>query len=140
MNIDSSSKKRLFKLIKNTSLLVCVGLLYYVFFRITGIGIPCLIKLITGKYCPGCGLSRMLIALLHLDFVSAAKYNFLLFALLPVGLIFGARKAYIYVKTGDSSTDKTEQIVIIIIFVLTVLFWILRNTETFSYLAPSTVI
>ena len=31
------------------------GCAYAAFYRITGIGIPCLFRLITGFKCPGCG-------------------------------------------------------------------------------------
>jgi hypothetical protein len=63
--------------------LILYGLLSYFF------GIPCPIKEATGVSCPGCGMSRALIALLTLDFSSALYYHPVAFVLLPmaVGLI-----------------------------------------------------
>ena len=43
---------------------------------------PCLIHRVTGYLCPACGTTRMLSALLHLDFAAALQLNpFMLFAL-----------------------------------------------------------
>ena len=51
--------------------------LLYVFFTKdgAGAGIPCTWLALTGYYCPGCGSSRALRAMLHLDFYQALRYN-----------------------------------------------------------------
>lgn len=113
-----------------------IGVSYFLFTQITDIGIPCIIKLLTNKYCPGCGVSRMCISLVKGDFYAAFRYNALLTVLLPFGVVFGGRRALIYVKTGKSEPDTTEVVALIIAFALTILFWIIRNSETYSYLAP----
>lgn len=38
-------------------------------------GIACPIRFITSEPCPGCGVTRSLLALLRLDFAAAAYYN-----------------------------------------------------------------
>ena len=43
--------------------------------------IPCFFHKITGFYCPGCGITRMLLSLLHLDFYQAFRWNPFLFLL-----------------------------------------------------------
>lgn len=68
--------------------------------KITGRGIPCIFRLITGLKCPGCGNTTAVLALLELDFMGAFAAN----------LIFLSEFAYIawaalcytleYVKTG----------------------------------------
>lgn len=42
----------------------------------------------------------------------------------------------ICLKTGSTEQDQPEEIALLIASVLAVVFWILRNTETFSWLAP----
>lgn len=44
----------------------------------------CMLHLVTGLHCPGCGMTRALHALLHLDWRQALAYNALFVALLPV--------------------------------------------------------
>ena len=40
--------------------------------------IPCVFNLITGYYCPGCGITRMFISIYKLDFYQATVNNILL--------------------------------------------------------------
>lgn len=44
----------------------------------------CILKLITGKDCWGCGLSRACMHLIHLDFENASYYNKMSFVVLPI--------------------------------------------------------
>ncbi len=134
--MDKEQKTRLKRLLAGFFSIVAAGLIYYILIKIIGKGLDCPIKAVTGKFCPGCGITRMCMALIEGDIKSAVKYNLLLMSLIPVFLIFGPRRAYLYVKKGESEPDKTESIVICIVFVLTVAFWIMRNTEKFSFLAP----
>ena len=78
----------------------------------------------------------MCMALLHLDFKEAMQQNCLLFFLLPVLLVYGIWKAVTFVKYGDRPLNKVEQAGTLVLFVLMVAFWILRNTERFAFLAP----
>ena len=73
---------------------VGIGLLYAVWFWITEWGIPCFYYLTTGFYCPGCGTSRMFLALLRLKFAEAFRHNpvvlilFFLWNLIALGCFF----------------------------------------------------
>lgn len=129
-------KKRLLKSLKKIGIVLAIGIAYALFVRLTGWGIPCVIYLATDRYCPGCGISRMFMALLRLDLAAALRSNALVLMLLPFGLIFGIRRLVIYVKTGRSDTDRLETTLLIPAAVLTVVFWILRNLPAFSFLAP----
>ena len=58
-----------------------IGLLYALWIRLTGIGIPCMFYSSTGLLCPGCGISRMFLAMLRLDLAAALQYNAAAFCL-----------------------------------------------------------
>ena len=111
-------------------LLIPAGLLlYFGFVRITGIGVPCIFHAVTGLNCPGCGISRMGMALLHLDLRTAYLYNRCVLILSPVIAVLFIRAAYLYVtgkKRGslEAKIEKYTGIVLIIIL----LFWgVYRN-------------
>ena len=57
----------------------------------------CLIKLICGYPCPGCGLTREGFAVLRLDFVAAVHFNPLIFVL-PLVLLVIIYKEYSFFK------------------------------------------
>ena len=44
----------------------------------------CIHKRLFGFDCPGCGMTRALYALMHLDFKTALHFNFAVFALFPL--------------------------------------------------------
>lgn len=98
--------------------------------------IPCPIKTITGFYCPGCGLTRMLLSLLKLDFYKAFRYNPLLFISLPIGI-------YLYIdfliKKDKSLYKKIPEKVWYIVIVIFIIYGILRNIPAFDFLAPTTI-
>ncbi len=68
-------------------LLLFLAAAYLAWYHYTGIGIPCIFRLITGLQCPGCGITTMFTALFFLDFHSAYEANQYLFVTLPF-LIF----------------------------------------------------
>lgn len=116
--------------------MLAVGFFYFLFVKLTGWGIPCVFYLVTDLFCPGCGISRMFMALLELDLITALRSNALVLVLLPFALIFGLRRLVIYVRTGRSDTDRLETALLIPTGLLTLAFWILRNLSAFSFLAP----
>jgi hypothetical protein len=129
-------KQRLRGSLIKFGLVLLLGVAYVIIHRLTGWGIPCVFYLANGKLCPGCGISRMFLALLELDFVRALQCNALVMLLLPFGLVFGLRRWIIYVRTGNTDMDKAETCLVMIAFALTVAFWILRNLPEFSCLRP----
>jgi len=50
--------------------------------------IPCFFKSIFHIPCPGCGMTRALLAVLHFDFALAISYNFMIFAMPLLYLYF----------------------------------------------------
>ena len=98
--------------------------------------IDCPIKKITGWYCPGCGITRMLLSLLKLDFYQAFRYNPLLFITLPVFLFFIGeailtKKEPLYNKVPDKIWT--------VVIVLFIGYGVLRNIPFFDFLAPSLI-
>lgn len=114
-----------------------IGVAYFAFVKLTGWGIPCIFHMLTGLYCPGCGISRMFFALARLDLQGAFAYNALVMVLLPFAVVFGLRRWWIYVKSGNMGMDKLEKFLVIPALLLTLAFGIMRNMDAFSFLAPA---
>ncbi len=96
--------------------------------------------MLTGTFCPGCGSTRALAALTHLDVVGAASMNLLVFACLPY-------LGYVYFSwlTRTLRTTPAPRRVFVVppwlawsILGGVILFWVLRNLPWFSFLAPGT--
>lgn len=48
---------------------LAVGVIYFCWLKVTGIGIPCIFRKITGWYCPGCGITTLILCISEQDFV-----------------------------------------------------------------------
>ena len=129
-------KGRFWQIGKKLVGLLAIGVAYYLFITLTGWKIPCVFYLISGKYCPGCGVTRMCLALVRLDFSAAFHHNALVMVLLPFALCYGIYRWIAYARTGKTDFSKPEQIGLIVVALLVMAFWILRNTSRFSWLAP----
>ena len=105
-------QRRLFRLLSGCGIALGVGLLYALFVRVTGLGIPCLFHVVTGLDCPSCGVTRMCMALLRLDFAAAYRYNAAILVLSPLGLAVAARQAWLYVKTGHPKLSKVVALLV----------------------------
>ncbi|MFM9330124.1 DUF2752 domain-containing protein [Paenibacillus mesotrionivorans] len=105
------------------------GLLYLkVWLPYTHIGIPCPVYTVTGFYCPGCGITRMLLALLELEPAQALRFNALPFVLIPLYLL--------HWTTKRKGMKRTSSVVMGIMLALTLSYGVLRNFEVFYWLAP----
>lgn len=120
-------KERFILTVKSFAVLLGGGLLYYIFYSITGIGLICPLNFITGLLCPCCGISRMLISLLKLDFEAAFYYNAALLIFMPLWITLCAIYFYDYIKTGNKKAKKWTTIVLYSSFAVVVIFGILRN-------------
>lgn len=134
MTMTHEEKKRLTSVVSKVAIVIAVGIAYALFVRLTGWGIPCLFHQWTGKLCPGCGITRMFLALLRLDFATAARYNLLVLCLLPFALVLSICKVHQYVKTGHTTMPAYEKVFYLLVFALCVAFTILRNSGTIPFL------
>lgn len=135
--LEIEEKKRLKKVLKKAIILLTVAVLYAIFVRNVGWGIPCVYKLLTKKLCPGCGISRMFLSLFRFDFVSAAKYNLLVLISLPFALFLVPYKSYQYIKAGKTKTGKFETVFYLVFFVLCIAFYFIRNSNIIPFFTIS---
>ena len=134
--LDLEQKKRLNGLLKKGGILIGIGLAYLVFVLLTSWRIPCIFYVLGGKYCPGCGITRMCVALARLDIPAAMGHNLLAFFLVPVLLVILLWKAAGYVRAGVWKRSKAETVFYIIAFVLCIVFTVMRNMPAYAWLAP----
>lgn len=86
----------------------------------------CPFFLLTGYKCPGCGSQRAIHSLLHLDIPTAFSHNALLVLLIPFLLVL-VYAEIMYTKKPNLYRRVNSQGVILTIFILILLWWILRN-------------
>ena len=125
--VSIMQRQRLLRVILWTALLAGIGLLYGFFVSRTGIAIPCIFHLVTGLKCPGCGVTRMCVALMHLDFRSAYEYNQMIFLLSPVLLFIYLTCVIGYIRNGHWETNRTQNVVLYVCIALLIGFGIARN-------------
>ena len=101
------------------------------------IGLPCVFHEYLHIWCPGCGSTRMIRSLLHFEFYQAFRYNPLVFGLLFafLGLIIAEIVYFIRNKKIFNISAKIYVILLVIILI----YWILRNIPFFSWLAPTVI-
>lgn len=101
------------------------------------INIPCVFYELTSLYCPGCGITRVVISLIHGDIYQAFRYNILLFIDIPVLILL----YIINLKYGKNKRiKKIINIVLYILLIITILFGVLRNIPVFGFLAPTIIL
>ena len=114
------------KVLRIALILLGIGALYTLLTYFTNFGIPCLFYTITGLQCPGCGISRMFLALFQLDFAAAFHYNVAVLCLLPLFILVGVRKIYLYIRYNRKK-DLLSDIGVWGMIVVLILFGVLRN-------------
>jgi hypothetical protein len=111
------------------------GVIYFLLTQL-GFVIPCIFHRITGFYCPGCGVTRMCINIIKLDFYSAFRSNPAVFVIVPFLAIIFAVRAYSYLKYGTAKHEKWMTVIEITSLTILIIFGVLRNIPAFSFLAP----
>ena len=103
------------------------AVLYVLFVRLTGFGLPCVLHELTGLSCPGCGLTRAAVALSRGAWREALSYNAML---LPyVGYVgwLTVRASLRYVKGVRDVWFFGPNAVHIAFLAATVVFGVARN-------------
>ena len=120
-------KSRLARLARISAVILLVGCAYSLFFSLTGWGIPCLFHLVTGLNCPGCGVSRMLLSMMRLDFAAAFRYNAVLFCMLPALAALALIWVVSYLRTGTYRPGRVLQITELTMAGILVVWGVVRN-------------
>ena len=116
-------------------ILISFLIIYFILSELLDVGIPCLFYEITGYYCPGCGITRLLFSLLKLDFYQAFRYNPLIFILIIITGIYWLVKFIL--KKFINISIAIPNYVYYILLVIVIIFGILRNIPMFDFLSPT---
>lgn len=115
MRID---KARLNRVILVGVSLISIGLLYGYVLIPKGFFIPCLFAVITGKRCPGCGITSMCVAFLHGNIFEGAKNNLGLFFALPFILLSIMIGIWKYVQDKPAGKENALYVILAIYLML----------------------
>ena len=120
-------KKRLLKVVKILRISIVIGIGYAEICRATGFGIPCIFHEVTGLKCPSCGITHMIIQLLHLNFKAAYSLNQVVFILMPLFIFAAGYHLFQYIKFGKAKIGKAENIICYVIIGILAVWGIVRN-------------
>lgn len=116
---------RLFYILLGIGTIAVLALLCFFDPSTSAIFPPCPTNALTSLYCPGCGTLRAMHALLHGDVKEALSQNILAVIFIPI-----LPAMYFFPKYFRKPIVPAAMLAIFILYA------ILRNTETFSFLAP----
>ena len=122
---------------KKIILLVLIFIIYFILVFKFNIYIPCLFHKITNLYCPGCGVTRMIVSLLKGNLYKAFRYNMLIFILTPFLMFFIFDYIISRKKQRDALYEKIPNSIWYILIIVLVIFGIIRNI--FPFFAPTIV-
>ena len=105
-----------------------IGIIYYIFIRVTGLSLPCPINFVTdGKIrCPGCGITRLFLALSKGDINGAFNANQCLFVLIPIWSVLVIARLIFQPKWLDADSRFFKAVCLVTLIVL-LAFGLLRN-------------
>ncbi|MBO4235653.1 MAG: DUF2752 domain-containing protein [Firmicutes bacterium] len=122
-----SEKQRFNRILKEIAVILGLGIAYFIFVSITGLYIPCPFRIVTGRLCPGCGISHYFVHMAHLDFKEAFSANQYIFVFVPLAIPYWLFKTYKYIKTGETKYSKIEIVILAIALISAIAFGIIRN-------------
>lgn len=127
--------KNIYKILFLIVILLIIAVIGVHFFDF--INFKCFYREIFHIWCAGCGGTRMVKSILKLDFYQAFRYNPLLFIYFIIFVIYFIYNSVLYIKEKRIIKPSTK--VIIIIFIITLIYMILRNIPSFEYLRPTKI-
>ncbi|MDO4187534.1 MAG: DUF2752 domain-containing protein [Lachnospiraceae bacterium] len=111
-----------------TYLIVLIVLVVYAFeIKVFGYAIPCIFNFVTGLKCPGCGITRLMMAAINLDFKSAFYYNPFIFVTSPVLLYFVIKNVLYDCGFIRKNLSRIDNIILYVYIVLFLLYGVVRN-------------
>lgn len=130
------NKEKIEKSKKVLLVLILFSTLYLYLNKRFSFYIPCIFHKITHLYCPGCGLTRMILSIFKLNFYQAFRYNPLLFIMMPFIITY---EIINYLKWIQDKSFIISKKIWYILLIITIIYTILRNINIFSYLTPTTI-
>lgn len=123
------------KQVKIFGAVIIIGLLYFILTELTPLRIPCMFRLITGYACPGCGITRLFMALLHGDISLAFSQNPVVFVLLPVWAAAALIRIFLN-PSWMAKGSKAEKLFLFATVGILLAFAVLRNIPGMEFLLP----
>ncbi len=128
-------KKRILKVISYTILFFIS--IYFIVISLEAIGYKCIYRELFNIYCAGCGSTRMIKAIIHLNFYQAFRYNPLIFITLVLFIPYFIYRMYVYIRYGKF---RILSVKIFIIFAgILIVYMLVRNIPGFEYLIPTKI-
>ena len=93
----------------------------------TGKGIPCLFYRLLGLKCPGCGMTRAAVSIFHGDLKAAAGYNIMSVTVMPALFLYLVYRVIREEGFNNKDVEVWEYLFFVLIFMVTVIYTILRN-------------
>ena len=125
------------KELKKISIFSIILIAYLILGSIFHIFIPCPIHSLTNLYCPGCGVTRMILSIFKLDFYQAFRYNPLLFIMLPIFIFYFIDYIISLFKGKKALYTKINSKACIFLIIIFIVYGIVRNI--YLPLAPTVV-
>ena len=116
---------------------ILVGVAYYFFVRLTGIGIKCIFHELTGLYCPGCGMTHFVFDLLGFRFRELPGDNLAFLVLAPFWVVFLTIAAFRIPDGKKWHRTKYVTVLAIVSIVIFLIFGVIRNVPGFEFLRPA---
>ena len=112
-------------LLKKTTPFLILGVIYYIWLRMTNIYVPCVFRHFTGYKCPGCGVTTMCVNILMFRFPQAFYANPFIFTTIPFILFEIMYNAYLGYK--QKPMPRWNKVLLVIYCTALIVFAIIRN-------------
>ena len=89
--------------------------------------VGCPINRLTGLKCPGCGVTRMILRILHLDFKTAFFYNPAIFCLVPLWVAAFCTCMLLERRGKTAAAQKVKNTAVFFSIAVLVFFGVVRN-------------